>query len=147
MVCPTPGLGTGQLQAASPAATVTVTRTANPAPSSPAPSPTSTRTPGRLTLRQAKAAYLRIGNPANRADSATNQDVTDQAPFSQLLRDNTHSITLTRRAGHQLTTVRWPRPVQPDITAMVLTHVPAQLRSYRAYWQPVASTAWPPGTS
>jgi hypothetical protein len=114
--------------------TATVTRTVTAAPSSPSPvAASSSPSPAaRLTRHQAAQAYAAIVHPANRADDAAGQDATDKAPFSQFLRDNGQSITLTRRAARQLAAVRWPRSVQPYITAILNTDVPAQIRCAEA---------------
>jgi hypothetical protein len=81
-----------------------------------------------LTTRQAAAAYVRIIDPANRADAVVNTDYTDKAPLSQFRADILAEWKAWRTSDRKLGAVRWPAAVQPYITAMRLTFDPATIR-------------------
>jgi hypothetical protein len=100
------------------------------ASASPASSPASAGPV--LAVKQAAATYLRIVDPANRAADATVSDAQDVVPLSQFRHDLRVFISATRQEMARLRTVRWPDSVQPYITAMLLTDLPAGIQCAQA---------------
>jgi len=94
----------------------------------PSPSPTPA---AQLTVKQARAAYLRIADPVNRAIDAVNTDATDNVPFRQFRHDLLAYIAALNGADHLLRALRWPARVQGYITSMVLTYDPANRKCAR----------------
>jgi hypothetical protein len=82
----------------------------------------------RLTMAQARAAYIRITHPFNVAVAAVNRDVADAAPWSQFRADTLAVIRADRAWARHVRAVRWPARVQRYITAMLHTDVPAEIR-------------------
>ena len=114
----------------------TAQTTAAPATRSAAASPSPAASPSvpvrRLTIKQAARAYVRIVGPWNAITDAINRDYTDAAPFSQYRADALALVRALRTAGRQFRAVRWPRRVQPYITSLLLTFMPADIRCTRA---------------
>jgi len=101
-------------------------------PTTPSPSPSPAGPPKRLTKKQAAAAYVRIVDPWNKITDAINRDYTDAAPFSQYRADARALVRALRGVSREFHALRWPRRVQPYITAMLLTDIPASIRCTRA---------------
>jgi hypothetical protein len=102
------------------------------APATPAhatPAPVLAR---RLTMAQARAAYIRITRPFNAAVAAVNRDVADAAPWSQFRADTLAVIRADRAWARHVRAVRWPARVQRYLTAMLHTNVPAEIRCDQA---------------
>jgi hypothetical protein len=110
---------------ASPSASATASPAASPV-ATPSASPAA-----RLTMKQGRAPYIRIVDPLNRVAATANTDVQDGAPFSQVRADELAYAVAVRTAARQLRAIRWPAHVQPFITAMLLTYVPANIRCAR----------------
>lgn len=102
------------------------TRTAQPAPA------TATAQAKRLTMTQARAAYSRISKPFNAAVAVVNRDVAGTAPWSKFRADTLAVVSANRAWARRIGAVRWPARVQPYITAMLRTDVPAEIRCDRA---------------
>jgi len=116
--------------ASHPAAAHTVTSpAAAPSPAAPSPSPTASPAPAaRLTIRQAKRAYVAIVDPYNRDVAGLNQDYTDRAPMAQFRRDSRAEVAALRLASARLSAVRWPAAVAPYVSAMVSTDLAVSIR-------------------
>lgn len=112
------------------------TTTAAPATPAATASPSPAASPSvparRLTRKQAAAAYVRIVDPWNKITDAINRDYTDAAPFSQYRADARALVRALRGVSRKFRALRWPRRVQPYITAMLLTDIPASIRCTRA---------------
>jgi hypothetical protein len=119
--------------AGSPAAAprVTVTTTAQP-PAAASPSASPAGPPKRLNRKQAARAYVRIVGPWNALTDAINRDYTDAAPFSQYRADARALVRALRGVSSQFRAVRWPARVQPYVTSMLLTYIPANVRCTKA---------------
>ncbi len=110
--------------AASPPAPVT-----SAAAASPSPRPVST---ARLTKKQAARAYARIVNRGNALTDDLNREYTDDEPWSQIEATSAAYVKEMRAEIRELRAVRWPRNVEPYITAMTLTDFPAAIRCTKA---------------
>jgi hypothetical protein len=105
------------------------TSAASPSPSPVAPIP-STLIPSTLipsvpppaTISQARAAYLRIAAPVNRAAAAVNTDLAYGVPFALTRGDDLAYIAALRKSVSQLRAIRWPAQVQGYVAAMLLTY-------------------------
>ncbi len=86
----------------------------------------------RLTMAQARAAYVRITRSFNAAVAAVNRDVADAAPWSRFRADTLAVIRADRAWARHVRGVRWPARVQRYITAMLRTSVPAEIRCDQA---------------
>ncbi len=75
----------------------------------------------RLTISQARRAYVRIVDPYNRTVDAVNRDYTDQARIAQFRRDLSAQIASLRVMKLKLAAVRWPPRVEPYVQAMMST--------------------------
>lgn len=102
--------------------------TGSPATATTGQSSTPASPPAVLTIKQAARAFLRIGNPSNRLSEAINRDYSDAAPFSQYRADALALVKALNAASRKFRALRWPATVQPYITAMLLTYVPAFIR-------------------
>lgn len=116
---------------AAPAVTVTGTPApaATAATASPSASPATMR---RLTTKEAAKAYVRIVDPWNVITDAINRDYTDAAPFSQYRADARALVRALRGVSREFRVVRWPARVQPYVTSMLLTYIPANVRCTKA---------------
>lgn len=106
--------------------TAPATPLAETTPTTPAPT-------ARLTVKQAKTAYVSLADPYNAAVDAASRDAADAAPFSQWLADNASLIGASREFMAGLRSTRWPGRVQPYVTAMLLTDMADQLSCYEAF--------------
>jgi hypothetical protein len=121
--------GCGGSSTAAPASTAShaPAATISHAPASPSPAPAV-----RLTIRQAAVIYARLTAPANKASAIAQADYAASAPWSVQRADLLAYDRDVRALGVSLRAVRWPANVQPWVTAMVVSWVPATLACDRA---------------
>lgn len=86
----------------------------------------------RLTIAQARAAYIRIARPFNAAVAAVNRDVADGAPWSRFRADTLAVVRADRAWARHMRAERWPARVQRYVTAMLRTDIPAEIQCDRA---------------
>jgi hypothetical protein len=102
----------------------------------------------RLTMAQARAAYLRITRPFNAAVAAVNRDVASGAPWSRLRADTLAVVRADRAWAGHMRAERWPARVQRYATAMLRTDIPAEIRCDQAMaaagGMQAATTGMPP---
>jgi hypothetical protein len=110
-----------------------------PLAATPAPSPAR-----RLTIAQARTAYVRISRPFNAAVAAVNHDVGDAAPWDRFRADTLAVIRADRAWARNVRAIQWPPRVQRYISATVQTDVPAEIRCDRAM---ATAGSWPAATS
>jgi hypothetical protein len=121
----------GQAGTQSPAATSSaVAGTASTAPAAAtADSPTSA---GRLTMRQAETAYVRIVQPGTALADKLAGAASGTGPFSQFRTDALAYVGELRKEIGKFQAVRWPAHVAPRINAMVRTEFPADIKCLQA---------------
>jgi hypothetical protein len=86
----------------------------------------------RLTMAQARAAYIRIARPFNAAVAAVNRDVADGAPWSRFRADTLAVVRADRAWARHMRAERWPARVQRYVAAMLRSDIPAEIRCDRA---------------
>ena len=86
----------------------------------------------RLTLAQARTAYVRITRPFNTAVAAVNRDVHNAAPWSQFRADTLAVARADRTWARRVGALRWPARIQRYMTAMRRTDVPSEIRCDQA---------------
>ena len=94
----------------------------SPSPVAPIPAVTTPTRPPRATISQARAAYLRIAAPVNRAAAAVNTDLAYGVPFAVTRADDLAYIAALGKSLGQLRVIRWPAQVQGYVAAMLLTY-------------------------
>ena len=114
-------------QTPTPAAAHAATASATPVQATPAPVLAR-----RLTMAQARAAYVRLTSRLNAAVAAVNRDVADAAPWSRFRADTLAVIRADRAWARHVRAVRWPARLQRYITAMLRTNVPSEIRCDQA---------------
>jgi len=87
--------------------------------------------PPPATISQARAAYLRIAAPVNRAAAAVNTDLAYGVPFTLTRGDDLAYVAALRKSVSQLRAIRWPARVQGYVAAMLLTY-PASIACAQA---------------
>ncbi|MDR0346304.1 MAG: hypothetical protein LBI49_24920 [Nocardiopsaceae bacterium] len=103
----------------------TATHSPGTGTASPAPVP-------RLTLAQARTAYIKITRPFNTAVAAVNRDVHDASPWSRFRADTLAVARADRTWARRVGALRWPARIQRYVTAMRRTDVPAEIRCDQA---------------
>jgi hypothetical protein len=96
------------------------------------PSPSASPRRTLATIAEARAYYQQIVHPYNVATDAANSDYTDAVPISQYRADQATHLAALKKFRTDLLAVDWPASVQPYVTAMVLTDVPAARDCIRA---------------
>lgn len=100
------------------------TASSAPAVGTPGGGPTSA---GRLTMRQAEAAYVRIVQPGSALADKLAAASSGTGPFSQFRTDALAYVTELRKEIGKFQTVRWPANVESRINAMIRTDFPADI--------------------
>jgi hypothetical protein len=100
-----------------------------PSATKPATAPALAR---RLTMAQARAAYMRISRPFNAAVAAVNRDVASGVPWSRFRADTIAVVRADRAWARRMRAEPWPPGVQRYVTAMLRTDIPAEIRCDRA---------------
>ncbi len=119
---PTSGSGSaGQSGTNSPATGSAAGNTPGTAPSS-----------GRLTMRQAEAAYVRIVHPGSTLADKLAAAASGTAPFSQFRTDALAYVKELRVEIGKFQAVRWPAKVEARINAMARTDFPADINCLQA---------------
>jgi hypothetical protein len=104
-------------------------RAATPAAGSPSAAPAPA---GRLTMRRAKLAYVRITGPGTALASKLGNAASGIAPYSQFRADALAYTNELRAEIGKLGAVRWPAGVQSRITALITTTLPSDIRCLQA---------------
>jgi hypothetical protein len=86
----------------------------------------------RLTMAQARTAYMRISRPFNAAVARVNRDVASGASWSRFRADTLGVVRADRAWARRMRAERWPPRVQRYVTAMLGTDIPAEIRCDRA---------------
>jgi hypothetical protein len=135
------GGGSSGSHAAASAPATSAASQSSPATAGHSPSATASHTPsaaavtspagstpaGRLTIRQAQLAYVRIVGPGNVLAGTVASDASG-APFSQFRTDALAYAKELRTEIGKFQAVRWPTRVQSRITALTTTTLPADIR-------------------
>jgi hypothetical protein len=103
----------------------------SPSPVAPIPSVPFPSVPPPATISQARAAYLRIAAPVNRAAAAVNTDLAYGVPFALTRGDDLAYVAALRKSASQLRAIGWPARVQGYVAAMLLTY-PASIACAQA---------------
>lgn len=107
--------------------------TNSPATGSPAGNtPGSTASSGRLTMRQADTAYVRIVQPGSKLADKLAGAASGTAPFSQFRTDALAYVKELRAEIGKFQAVRWPANVEARINAMARTDFPADISCLQA---------------
>jgi hypothetical protein len=94
--------------------------------------PGSAASAGRLTMRQAAAAYVRIVQPGSTMADKLAVAASGTAPFSQFRTDALAYAKELRTEIGKFRAVRWPTTAQARINAMVKTDFPADIACLQA---------------
>ena len=117
-------------------------RSADPAPSkTPASSAAATSTPEssspaatvRLTVPQAKKLYPKLAAPATLADDHVSSDASSAVPLGQFRSDLAADDTAIQNLITGLDSHLWPKPIQPYITTIATSELPAAIACNKAY--------------
>jgi hypothetical protein len=120
-------------QSAAPAASKTsASSSAAPTPTPPSSSPAATV---RLTVPQAKKLYPKLAAPANLADDLISSDASSEVPLSQFRADLAADDAAIQNLITGLDSHLWPKPVQPYITTITTSELPAAIACNKAYAQ------------
>jgi hypothetical protein len=115
---------------------------AAPAPSkTPASSAAATSTPEssspaaavRLTVPQAKKLYPKLAAPATLADDHVSSDASSAVPLGQFRSDLAADDTAIQNLITGLDSHLWPKPIQPYITTITTSELPAAIACNKAY--------------
>ena len=116
--------------APAPAKTPATSAAAAPPPEPSSPSPTV-----RLTVPQAKKLYPKLADPANRANDLLDSDASSLVPLAQFHSDVAADDTAIQALITGLNSHLWPKKVQPYITTITTTELPAAIACNKAYAQ------------
>ena len=94
--------------------------------------PGSAASVGRLTMRQAGAAYVRIVQPGSTMADKLAGAASGTAPFSQFRTDALAYTKELRAEIGKFRAVRWPTKAEARISAMVRTDFPADISCLQA---------------
>jgi len=115
----TPSAAPSLFSPAPPSAVPSVVSSVTPAITIPPTTPAVAQHP---TISQARAAYLRIAAPVNRAAAAVNTDLAYGVPFAVTQADDLAYLAALRKSASQLRATTWPAQVQGYVAAMLLTY-------------------------
>lgn len=102
------------------------------ATSSPAGNTPGSAASGRLTMRQADAAYVRIVQPGSTMANKLAVASSGTAPFSKFRGDALAYVKELRAEIGKFRSVRWPTTVEARINAMIRTDFPADINCLQA---------------
>ena len=97
------------------------------------PESSSPATTVRLTVPQAKKLYPKLAAPATLADDHVSSDASSEVPLGQFRSDLAADDTAIQNLIAGLDSHLWPKPIQPYITTIATSELPAAIACNKAY--------------